>query len=128
VKAACDIKAGSQTTLRLGNLSVQRDWGWAPEYVDAIWRMMQLASPDDLVIGTGEAYSLEAFVSQTFDLLGLRWKDHVELDNALTRPSEIMFNKADARRAQEQIGWQAKARMSDVIGMMIDAELEKAAT
>src|SRR5262245_41184881 len=126
VTAACHIKNGAQTTLRLGNLSVQRDWGWAPEYVDAIWRMMQLDSPDDLVIGTGEAHSLEAFVRHTFGALGLRWEDHVELDNALTRPSEVMFNKADATRAQERIGWKAKATMPDVVSMMIDAELEGA--
>ena len=88
---------------------------------------MQLDSPDDLVIGTGEAHSLEAFVSHTFAALGLRWQDHVELDNALNRPSEIMFNKANAARAQEKIGWKAKATMPDVVSMMIDAELKSAA-
>jgi GDPmannose 4,6-dehydratase len=127
VKAACDIKAGSRSALRLGNLAIQRDWGWASEYVEAIWRTMQLDSPDDLVIGTGEAHSLEAFVSLAFESLGLHWQDHVQLDNALNRPSEIIFNKANAARAQEKIGWKAKATMPDVVNMMVDAELNGAA-
>ena len=127
VAAACRIKAGSQTKLRLGNLAIQRDWGWAPEYVDAMWRMMQLDSPDDLVIGTGEAHSLEAFVSHTFAGLGLRWQDHVELDNILNRPSEIMFSKANPARAEAKIGWKAKVTIPHVISKMIEAELHSAA-
>lgn len=127
VVAACHIKAGSQTKLRLGNLAIQRDWGWAPEYVDAMWRMMQRDLPDDLVIGTGVIYSLEEFVSHTFGALGLRWQDHVERDNVLIRPSEIMFSKANPARAEEKIGWKAKVTMPDVVSKMIDAELQSAA-
>jgi GDPmannose 4,6-dehydratase len=124
VTAACQIKAGSQRILRLGNLAIQRDWGWAPEYVDAMWRMMQLGSPIDLVIGTGDAHSLEAFVRHTFAAFGLYWRDHVEFDNNLNRPSEIMFSKANPARAQEKIEWKATIKMPEVIGKMIDAELQ----
>jgi GDPmannose 4,6-dehydratase len=127
VAGACHIRTGSQTKLRLGNLAIQRDWGWAPEYVDAMWRMMQGDSPEDLVIGTGEAHSLEAFVSHTFGALGLRWQDHVELDNLLNRPSEIMFSKANPARAQQKLGWKAKVTMPGVINKMIEAELQSAA-
>ena len=125
VTAACRIKAGMQTTLRLGNLSIQRDWGWAPEYVDAMWRLMQLNTPEDLVIGTGRPYSLAAFVKQTFATLDLCCQDHVQLENVLNRPSEIMFSKADATKVKEKIGWRAKATMPDVVSMMVDAELKK---
>lgn len=123
VSAACRIKTGHQKTLRLGNLAIHRDWGWAPEYVDAMWRMLQLDIPEDFVVGTGTAYSLENFVSTTFATLGLAWRDHVDLDNTLCRPSEILFNKVNAAKAAIRLGWRATATMPDIVPMMVEAEL-----
>ncbi len=122
VASATRIAAGSKERLTLGNLSIRRDWGWAPEYVDAMWRMMQLDQPEDLVIATGQANSLEDFVATAFSQLGLDWRDHVDIDKALFRPSEIQCGVGDASRAQKILGWQAQKRMLDVVAAMIDAE------
>jgi GDPmannose 4,6-dehydratase len=122
VSAACRIRAGSQSRLQLGNIAIQRDWGWAPEYVDAMWRMLQLDKPEDFVAGTGEAHSLQSFVSTAFMAVGLNWRDHVQLDTALVRPSEIMFNKVNAAKAFDRLGWKAKAKMPSVVQMMIEEE------
>jgi GDPmannose 4,6-dehydratase len=126
IAAASRIKAGREKSIRLGNLAIQRDWGWAPEYVDAMWRMLQLETPEDFAVGTGEAYSLENFVDTAFALLGLCWRDHVELDNTLWRPSEIMFNKVNAVKALDKLGWKAEHRMPSVVNMMLAAEQEAA--
>ncbi len=124
VSAACRIRAGTQGRLQLGNIAVQRDWGWAPEYVDAMWRMLQLDKAEDFVVGTGEAHSLQSFVEAAFAALGLNWRDHVYLDNALARPLEVMFNKVNPARAFDRLGWTAKFKMPSVVSMMIEAELE----
>lgn len=124
ISAACRIKAGSQTTLKLGNLAIYRDWGWAPEYVDAMWRMLQLDEPEDFAVGTGEAYSLESFVSTAFAALDLEWRDHVTLDNSLWRPAEILFNKVNAAKAFAKLGWKAKSTMPSVVRMMLESEQE----
>ena len=124
VSAACRIKTGHQKTLRLGNLAIHRDWGWAPEYVDAMWRMLQLDTPEDFVVGTGEAYSLESFVSTAFAEVGLPWRDYVDFDNALRRPSEVLFNKVNTAKAFAKLGWKAKSTMPSVVRMMVEAELE----
>ena len=124
ISAACRIKAGSQTTLKLGNLEIHRDWGWAPEYVDDMWRMLQLDEPEDFAVGTGEAYSLESFVSTAFAALDLEWRDHVTLDNSLWRPAEILFNKVNAAKAFAKLGWKAKSTMPSVVRMMLESEQE----
>jgi GDPmannose 4,6-dehydratase len=126
VCAACRIKAGRQRDLQLGNLAIQRDWGWAPEYVDAMWRILQHDTAEDFLIATGEAHSLESFVSSAFTALGLDWRDHVHIDNALHRPSEILFNKGNAAKALAKLGWTAMAKMPDVVQMMVAAEMEAA--
>lgn len=126
ISAAHRIKAGREKSVRLGNLAIYRDWGWAPEYVDAMWRMVQLDTPEDFVVGTGEAYSLENFVDTAFAALGLCWRDHVELDNTLWRPSEIMFNKVNAAKALDKLAWKAKHNMPSVVTMMLEAEREAA--
>jgi GDPmannose 4,6-dehydratase len=95
VCAACRIKAGHQQELRLGNLDIQRDWGWAPEYVDAMWRILQHDAAEDFVIATGDAHSLESFASAAFAAVGLDWRDHVTIDKALFRPAEILFNRGN---------------------------------
>ena len=122
VAAACRIAAGSRERLVLGNLAIRRDWGWAPEYVEAMWRMLQQDEPDDYVIATGESHSLESFVAVAFDCVGLDWKAYVDTDPSLFRPSEIMAGCGNPAMAGEKLGWRAKSRMRDVVRMMVEAE------
>lgn len=121
VQAARRIAAGSRERLRLGNLDVQRDWGWAPEYVVAMWEMLQQDRPEDFVIATGETNSLEDFVATAFSLVGLDWKAHVDIDAGLLRPSDLKISRADPGRAKENLGWSASLRMSDVVRKMLDS-------
>jgi GDPmannose 4,6-dehydratase len=123
VSAACRIAGGSHEKLKLGNLSIKRDWGWADEYVDAMWRMLQQDEAEDFVIATGESHSLEAFVEAVFAILGLDWREHVEVDASLLRPSEIMENCGDATKAKAQLGWQATLHMPQVAEKMVAVEL-----
>ena len=102
VCAACRIKAGRQRELRLGNLAIQRDWGWAPEYVEAMWRILQHDTAEDFVIATGEAHSLESFANEAFTSVGLDWRDYVIIEETLFRPNEILFNKGNATKARDQ--------------------------
>jgi GDPmannose 4,6-dehydratase len=116
------IAAGSKVKLRLGDLSVQRDWGWAPEYVRAMWMMLQLDVPEDLVIATGETNTLESFVAASFEVAGLDWRDHVEVDLTFERPSDIRISRADPSRAADVLGWQATLKMKDVARRMVEGE------
>jgi len=118
IQGAKQIAAGSDERLVLGRLDIKRDWGWAPEYVDAMWRMLQLESPEDLVIATGETHSLEEFVAEAFALHGLDWKDYVDVAEAFFRPTDILVSAADANRAETVIQWRAKNRMADVVRLM----------
>jgi GDPmannose 4,6-dehydratase len=122
VAAACRIAAGNQGQLQLGNISIQRDWGWAPEYVDAMWLMLQQEKPQDYVIATGESHSLAEFVETAFSCAGLDSEKYVVSDPALLRPADITVGKADPSRAREHLGWQARYRMRDVVRMMVEAE------
>lgn len=119
ISSAKRIADGSSERLMLGNLSIKRDWGWAPEYVDAMWRMLQQEKPEDYVVATGEANSLKEFCSTVFSQLGLDWKDHVEVNPDLYRPSEIMFGCGNPDKARILLGWKAKSTMRDVIRKMI---------
>ena len=123
VAGACRVAAGEQDVLSLGDLSVRRDWGWAPEYVVAMHRMLQLDTLEDFVIATGQTTSLEDFVREVFASLGLDWRKHVVRDPALTRPSEILSGQADTSHATAQLGWTARSRMKDVARMMVEARL-----
>lgn len=123
VAAACRIAAGQQQTLTLGDLTVQRDWGWAPEYVVAMHRMLQQEQPEDLVIATGRTHSLEKFVAAAFSAVGLRWRAYVRHDERLVRPTELACGRADPARAREKLGWQARYQMPDVARMMVEARL-----
>ncbi len=127
VAAAVRIANGSKARLTLGDLSVQRDWGWAPEYVQAMWKMLQLDKPEDLVIATGETNSLESFVAAVFQAAGLNWRDHVDIDVAFRRPSEIKASRADPSRAAKVLGWKAKYRMGEVAKEMVGAERDRVA-
>ncbi len=125
VSAACRIAAGSKEKLSLGNISVYRDWGWAPEYVEAMWRMLQQQNPDDYVIATGESHSLEEFVAAAFDAVGLDWRSHVVSDPSLYRPSEIAVGRGNPAKAQERLGWKAQYKMHDVVRMMVREEQKR---
>ena len=119
ILTACDIARGSKERLKLGRLDVARDWGWAPEYVEAMWLMLQQEAPDDYVIATGEAHSLEEFVSYVFASLGLSWKDHVDIDSSLFRPSDSSWSQGNPEKAALRLGWRAKSRMHDIIKKML---------
>jgi GDPmannose 4,6-dehydratase len=125
IRAACRIRAGSHSTIKLGNLAIQRDWGWAPEYVEAMWRILQHSRADDFVIATGSAHSLAEFTAAAFGEVGLDWRDHVELDDELQRPSDIMYSKGDAGKACAELGWKSRYMMPDVVRMMVQAELDE---
>ena len=118
IQAAKRIAAGSDERLALGRLDIKRDWGWAPEYVDAMWRMLQLESPEDLVIATGQTYSLEEFVAAAFSIHELEWKNHVDISAAFFRPSDILVSRADPSQAEKVISWRATNRMHDVVKLM----------
>ena len=121
VTAACRIVAGKQEKLYLGNLSIQRDWGWAPEYVEAMWLMLQQDNPDDFVIATGETYSLKQFTERAFLAVGLDWSKYVVSDAAMLRPTDIMVSKADPAKANIVLGWKAKLSMPDVVRLMVES-------
>lgn len=120
VSAACRIAEGKNETLRLGNLKIRRDWGWAPEYVEVMWRMLQLEKPEDFVIATGVSHSLEEFVQQAFRQVGLDWRDHVTSNSSLARPLDIFSNRGCADKAERTLGWRAQFKMQDVVRMMVE--------
>jgi len=117
---ACKIAKTKKGTLSLGALDISRDWGWADEYIEAMWLMLQQEKPEDFVIATGSTYSLQDFVQMTFDYLGLEWKDWVLFDNKFHRPSDIVMSVANPSKAREKLGWTAKIRMPEVIERMIN--------
>ena len=122
VNAACRIAAGMNEKLELGNISVERDWGWAPEYVEAMWLMLQQDNPDDYVIATGETNRLEDFVDGVFTSLGLNWREHVRTSQNLFRPTDILTVRANPGKAARKLGWKAKYKMRDVARMMVEEE------
>ena len=123
VAGACAIKLGKARRLELGNLDVIRDWGAASEYVEAMWRMQQLEAPVDLLIATGRSFSLTEFVDAAFAEVGLDWREHVDLDPHLMRPSDIAYSAGNPAKAKLLIDWQAKSCMPDVVRLMIHAEM-----
>jgi GDPmannose 4,6-dehydratase len=122
IAAAHRISKGEQEKLVLGDIRVERDWGWAPDFVDAMWRIMQHPVADDFVVATGQSYSLEDFVARAFAEFGLDWRDKVELDTSLRRPTEIMYNCGNADKARRQLGWTATHTMPDIVRLMAEAE------
>jgi GDPmannose 4,6-dehydratase len=122
VSAAVRIADGSNEKLKLGNLNVHRDWGWAEEYVEAMWKMLQLEEPEDLVIATGETNSLRDFVNEAFRAVGLKAADHIVQDSGLYRKTDITTSRANPKKADRLIGWKAKYSMVDVVSMMIETQ------
>jgi GDPmannose 4,6-dehydratase len=120
---AAKIKLGLGDKLRLGNLDARRDWGYAGDYVEAMWRMLQEEQAADYVIATGVTHSVRDLVAAAFARCGLDWKDHVLVDPALFRPAEIEVLVGDASRARERLGWQPRVPFEELIGMMVDHDL-----
>ena len=123
-KAAARIKLGRQDKLFLGNLDAKRDWGYAPDYMEAIWLMLQQDQPDDYVIATGETHSVRAFLDETFGHLDLDWKKHVEIDPRYYRPTEVDLLIGDSSKARKKLGWQAKVKFRELVRLMVDADLQ----
>jgi GDPmannose 4,6-dehydratase len=124
IATACRIAQGSKEKLYLGNMSIQRDWGWAQEYVEAMYLMLQQSQPDDYVIATGESTSLEDFVAAAFVSVNLDWHDHVVVDSSLFRPTDLSMGRGNPTKAKQQLGWEARYKMQDVVKMMVDARSE----
>jgi len=122
VAAAHRIASGAKERLHLGDLGIARDWGWAPEYVEAMWLMLQQKEPDDYVVATGETHRLQDFVEATFAGLGLDWREHVVSDPEFARPNELRMSQANPAKAHAQLGWKAEYAMPDVVRLMIEAE------
>jgi GDPmannose 4,6-dehydratase len=120
------ILAGRETKLYLGNLDARRDWGYAPEYVEAMWLMLQQPEPDDFVIATGEMHSVREFVHEAFALVGLEWQQHVEIDARYFRPTEVDELRGDASKARTMIGWEPKTTFHALVRLMLEADLLEA--
>jgi GDPmannose 4,6-dehydratase len=125
-RAAARIKMGLQGKLSLGNLDARRDWGYAPDYVDAMWRMLQHREPDDYVVATGETHSVGEFLEAAFTQLGLDWREHVVMDARFERPAEVDLLLGDASKARRVLEWEPRTLFADLVRMMVDADLELA--
>ncbi|HEX5101609.1 MAG TPA: GDP-mannose 4,6-dehydratase [Polyangiaceae bacterium] len=122
-RAATRIKLGLQSSMALGNLDAKRDWGYAKDYVEGMWRMLQVDKPDDYVIATGETHSVREFLDETFAHLGMDWKPVVRLDDRYLRPSEVDLLIGDPTRAKNELGWQPKTTFRELVRLMVDADL-----
>ncbi len=119
------IYHGLESELHLGNLDAKRDWGFAGDYVDAMWRMLQQEKPDDYVIATGETHSVEEFVQEAFSIVGLDWKKYVVVDPKFVRPAEVQLLLGDSSKAKRVLGWEPKVRFKELVKMMVEADLER---
>ncbi|HSS20759.1 MAG TPA: GDP-mannose 4,6-dehydratase [Pyrinomonadaceae bacterium] len=122
-RAVARIKAGKQTKLFLGNLDAKRDWGYAKEYVEAMWLMLQQSEPDDFVIATGETHSVREFLEEAFSYVGLDWKNYVELDARYLRPAEVDYLVGDAGKAKRAFGWEPRVTFKELVRLMVDADM-----
>jgi GDPmannose 4,6-dehydratase len=122
-RAVAHIKAGLQDKLYLGNLDAKRDWGYAKEYVDAMWLMLQQEQPDDYVIATGETHAVREFLEEAFAYADLDWRDYVAIDPKYYRPAEVDLLVGDARKAKRQIGWESKTTFQELVHLMVHADM-----
>ncbi len=125
-RAATRIKLGLQSKLFLGNIEARRDWGFAGDYVEAMWMMLQADNPDDYVVATGETRSIREFLDETFSLLDLDWKKYVEVDPRYFRPAEVDLLLGDSSKIRKTLGWQYRTSFKDLVKMMVDADLNLA--
>ena len=126
-RAVARIYAGAQAKLYLGNLDARRDWGYAPEYVEGMWQILQQDTPSDYVLGTGEAHTVREFVQEAFGYLDLDWREYVELDPRYLRPTEVVSLVSDASKAHKELDWEPKIRFKDLVRIMVDADLKLSA-
>jgi len=125
-RAAGRIKLGLQKKLYLGNLDAKRDWGFAGDYVEAMWRMLQQDEPDDYVVATGKSYSVREFLEAAFGLLDLNWQNYVEIDPRYFRPAEVDYLLGDPSKANERLGWEPRVTFEELVRMMVEHDLELA--
>jgi GDPmannose 4,6-dehydratase len=123
-RALAGIKWGFENKLYLGNLDAKRDWGFAGDYVEAMWLMVQQDEPDDYVIATGESHSVKEFLEEAFSYQGLKWKDYVEIDPRYFRPTEVGYLQGDASKARKRLGWEPKVHFKELVRLMVDADLQ----
>jgi GDPmannose 4,6-dehydratase len=123
-RAVAHIKAGLQEKLYLGNLDAKRDWGYAKEYVEAMWLIVQQEKPDDYVIATNETHSVREFLEHAFGHVGLDWKKYVEIDPTYYRPAEVDLLIGDSTKARKQLGWEPKTKFSELVKLMVDADMQ----
>jgi len=119
------IYLGIETELKLGNLLPKRDWGYAPEYVNAMWLMLQQDKPDDYVISTGESHSVGEFVKNAFDIVGLNWKDYIIKDNKFDRPIDVDYLRGDYTKAKVQLGWEPKVKFTELVNIMVTEDVKR---
>lgn len=124
-RAVAEIKLGRRKQLKLGNLDAKRDWGFAGDYVRAMWLMLQQDAPDDYVIATGKTYSVREFVQKAFEYVGFDWQDYVVLDETFYRPSEVCLLKGDFSKAEKKLGWQPKVQLDELVAMMVEGDLKE---
>jgi len=125
-RAAARIKAGLEEKVYLGNLDAKRDWGYAKEYVEAMWLMLQQKEPDDYVIATGETHSVRELLEETFSYAGLDWRKHLAIDERYYRPAEVDLLIGDPGKAKRKLGWEARTKFKDLVRLMVDADMETA--
>jgi len=125
-RAASRIKAGLEDKVYLGNLDAKRDWGYAKEYVEAMWLMLQQDEPDDYVVATGETHSVRELLQEAFSYAGLDWRKHLAIDDRYYRPAEVDLLIGDPSKAKRKLGWEAKTKFKDLVRLMIDADMESA--
>jgi len=125
-RTAARIKAGLEEKVYLGNLDAKRDWGYAKEYVEAMWLMLQQEEPDDYVIATGETHSVRELLEETFSYAGLDWRKHLAIDERYYRPAEVDLLIGDPDKAKRKLGWEAKTKFKDLVRLMVDADMETA--
>ena len=123
-QAVAKIQAGQQDELFLGNLDAKRDWGFAGDYVEAMWLMLQKDEPKDYVIGTGQAHSVRDFCQAAFSHVGLQWQDYVRYDERFERPAEVDYLLGDPTLAREELGWEPKVKFDQLVAMMVDADID----
>ncbi len=125
VRCAVDIASGGKRRLQIGNLDIVRDWGWAPDYVDGMWRMLQQETANDLILATGEPCSLKDFTVAAFAQLGLDWENHVDFNSHLLRPYDVLYTVGDPSRAHTQLGWRATTKGPQLLNKLVKAEIAR---